>query len=123
MRVSVLLAGISFAASCAAQGSTCQPGCAEDKRECRAFAQHEAKKENSPLATMNEALPHIRYSGDARGRSIDDRAAERRDFDKRRMERTSACEDKYQKCVRTCEAAASSDADAPSVVRKPKGEL
>lgn len=117
-----LLLGFLASGTCSAAASTCQPGCADDKRECRDFAQREDKKENSPLAMMNEALPHIRYSGDARGRSIDVRAAERRDFESRRMERTRVCEDKYMKCVRVCTGPAV-EVQSPSVVLKRQGEL
>ena len=121
VRLSMLAALLAGGASSAA-ASTCQPGCADDKRECRDLAQHVAKAENSPLSVMNERLPHIVGSGDARGRTIDVRMQERRDFENRRMERTRACDDKYMQCVRAC-ATATSESDLGSVVLKPKGEL
>jgi hypothetical protein len=115
--------GILAGAACsAAEVGTCQSGCADDKRECSALAQHEAKGENSPLAIMKEKLPHIRHSGDARGRSIDVRANERREFENRRMERTHACDDKYMKCVRAC-TEPTDGVESRSVVLKRQGEL
>ena len=117
-----ILAGVLAGGASSAAANTCQPGCVEDKRECRDLAQHVAKAENSPLSVMNEQLPHIVGSGDARGRSIDVRMQERRDFENRRMERTRACDDKYMKCVRGC-ATSAPEADLGSVVLKPKGEL
>ncbi len=106
----------------AADSATCQPGCADDKRECRALAQNEAKRENGPLEVMNEKLPHIVGAGDSRGRSIEVRMRERQAFENRRMERTRACDDKYMKCVSAC-AGTPAEPDAGSVVLKPKGEL
>jgi hypothetical protein len=118
--LSLLLGLLASGASIADERSTCQPGCAEDKRECSALAQHSAKLENSPLAKMNDKLPHIAGSSDARGRSIGMRAEERREFEDRKMARVRACDDKYMKCVRACSA---TEPEAGSVVLRRKGEL
>ncbi len=119
----MLLALLMASGACSANDSaSCQPGCADDKRECRALAQHESKRENGPLEIMNEKLPHIVGAGDARGRSIEVRARERQGFENRRMERTRACDDKYMKCVSNC-SGKEVEPDAGSVVLKPKGEL
>jgi hypothetical protein len=119
---SISLGVLASGACSAAESSTCQPGCADDKRECSALAQHEAKGENSPLAIMNEKLPHIRHSGDARGRSIDVRAAEHREFENRRMARARACDDEFMKCIRACTEPADG-IESRSVVLKRQGEL
>lgn len=118
----MLLALLASGTSTAAESSTCQPECAQEKRECRTFAQNDAKRENGPLAMMNEKLPHIVGSGDARGRSIDVRARERQEFENRKMERTRACDDKFMKCVQVCTPQAAGP-DAGSVVLKRKDEL
>ncbi len=120
--LSLLLGLLASGASIAGESSICQPGCAKDKRECSALAQHSAKLENSPLAKMNDKLPHIVGSSDARGRSIDMRAEERREFENRKMARIRACDDKYMKCVRACSQMAT-EPDTDSVVLKRKDAL
>ena len=122
VRLAMVTALLASGACSAGDSASCQPGCADDKRECRALAQNEAKRENGPLEVMNEKLPHIVGAGDARGRSIEVRMRERQGFENRRMERTRACDDKYMKCVRVCSGTVA-EPDAGSVVLKPKGEL
>ena len=121
-RLSMPLVFLASGACTAADSSTCQPDCAQEKRECSSRAQQVSKRENGPLESMNEKLPHIRYSGDARGRSIDVRAGERQDFENRRLERNRSCDDKYMKCVNACQGPGGV-ADQDSVVLKRKDEL
>jgi hypothetical protein len=122
VNVFLLLAVLASGACSAQQGTTCQPDCAADKRECGAVARHDAKREDSPLSIMNEELPHIVHGGDSRGRSMDVRAREHRDFENRKMARIRACDDKYMKCVRTCSSPAAGS-DPGSVVLKRRDEL
>lgn len=122
MCLSMLLALLAGGPCGAAESSACQSECAQEKRACRDLAQHAAKLENSPLASMNEKIPHTRYTGDGRARDGEIRANELRDFQNRKLERTRACDDKYMQCVRTC-ATPAQEPDLGSVVLKPKGEL
>ncbi len=119
---SMLLVLAASGTCSAADSSACQPGCAEDKRECRDLAQHAAKMENSPLAPMNEKIPHTRYTGDGRARDGEIRANALRDFQERKHERSRACDEKYMQCVRTCTSPAA-EPDQGSAVLKRKGEL
>ena len=120
VRLSVVL-GLLASGICSAGESTCQPSCAADKRECAALAQHSTRLENSPLAKLNDKLPHIVGSSDGRGRSLAMRADERREFEDRRIQRMRACDDSYMKCVRSCTEPATETAP-DSVVFKRKGE-
>lgn len=121
-RLSLLTGLLASGACSAAESSTCQPSCAADRVDCAAVAQHSAKLENSPLAKMNDKLPHIVGSSDGRGRSLAMRAEERRQFEQRKMQRIQTCGDRYMKCVRTC-SETPTEAEPDSIMVKRKGEL
>ena len=122
VHVAMLCAVLASGASSAREIATCQPDCALEKRACSALAQHEAKKENGPLATMNEELPHISGSAANRRRSFETRDNLHRDFENRTFQRNRTCDDKYMKCVRVCSGQADG-AEEGSVVLRPKSEL
>jgi len=84
LHVKVPIAGVALKIALVNQG-------AADKRERSALAQHSAKLENSPFATMNAPLPKTTYSGDDRLRKLETRAEDRRAFENRRMARVRAC--------------------------------
>ncbi len=119
LRISALLAALANGA-CNAQGSsTCQPACADDKRECHALAQHAAKAEDRPLAAMNRQLPRASFHG-SDGLILEKKRNDINDFRARRMQQARACDHRYMQCVRAC---GEPPADGGSVVLKPKDEL
>lgn len=118
--LALLLAMLTSAACSAQESTTCQPACGEDKRECHALAQHAAKMEDGPLASMNAAIPKLSFTG-ANGPLIENKGNQVRDFRDRRQGLSRACDEKYMACVHACTKAVS-EPDADSVVLRPRAE-
>lgn len=115
LQFSVLLSMLLSTACMAAEPSVCKSICAEQKRECRASAQHKTKLDHSLVAGHTETRHRdARALGKLQGTSQDAKAAEQSDFQKRRREREHSCDSKATTCSRACGSV------APDSIVKPK---
>lgn len=115
LQFSVLLSLFLSAACMAAEPSVCKSICAEEKRECRASAQHKTKLDHSPVvANAQTGHRDARVLGQFQGTPQDAKSAERSDFQKRKGEREHGCDSKAMACSRACGSA------APESIVKPK---
>lgn len=114
--VFVLMSTLLSGACMAAEPTVCKSICAEEKRACRAGAQHKTQLDDSPLID-NAPTGHrdARALGPFQGTPQDAKAPVATEFRKRKMEREQACDSKALACARAC-----ASPDPASVVLKPK---
>ena len=92
----------------AEEPNLCSSLCVSQKKECKANALEATENDTSPLIEIEDKNPYARAA--ARGQVVPEtaRSADRANFQKRKQERFSACETKFQQCSRGCTASNSS---------------
>jgi hypothetical protein len=115
----VLALGMLFtAAGAAAQPSFCASVCDSERRACRADAQQLAAEDGDGLIKMQERNHLARTALQTQSPSRGELANERSSVQARRIGRTAACEDTYQRCTRSCQA---SDSLSPVLTPRKSG--
>jgi hypothetical protein len=117
LQFSVLLSTLLSGACMAAEATVCKSICAEEKRACRASAQHQTQMDGSSGFEMQESNRDARALGKLQGSPQDAKAAGQGDLRKRKLERDQACDSKAMACTRAC---SSPPAQPSSVVLRPK---
>ena len=98
----------------AEEANLCSSLCASQKKECRANALEATENDTSPLIEIEDKNPYARAA--ARGQVVAEvtRSTERANFQKRKQERFSACETRFQQCSRGC-----APSDSSVVLKRP----
>ncbi|MFK3737181.1 hypothetical protein [Massilia sp. TN1-12] len=100
LAIVTILLGLS-SASFAEEPALCTSMCASEKNACRADAQASEPSGSLVPTPVPEKNPFAR-TAQVQMRSDDGGALEKAGNDRRRMSRTGACEDTYQRCRRAC---------------------
>lgn len=114
----MVLAGLS-AASFADEPAFCKSMCSSEKTQCLASARDRETKEGMLPVNTPERNPFAR-TAQVQMRSSDNGALEKAGNDHRRMASAGACDDGYQRCVRSCNVEGDKDAVGTVVSRHAK---
>ena len=89
-------------AGLAAEPSFCTSVCDSERRACRADVQQLAAEDGEGLLNMTERNQLARTAAKTQTPSSATLAGERSSVQSRRIQRTAACEETYQRCTRAC---------------------
>ncbi len=101
------LTGLLFSsASLAAEPDFCHSVCDSERRACKTNVQQLALEDGDGLINMAERNQNAKTAAKIQSPSPAALAGERSGVQARRIQRTAACDETYQRCTRTCKASA-----------------
>ena len=117
------LAGVlASQAVLAAEPGFCHSVCDSERRACKADVQQLAAEDGEGLLVMREKNELARTASRTGAPSTEPvRAVEQKAVQNRRIQRTAACENTYQRCERACKAPDAKAATSPIFVPRKSG--
>ncbi|MDB5792830.1 MAG: hypothetical protein JWQ80_2854 [Massilia sp.] len=101
------LTGLLFStASLAAEPDFCHSVCDSERRACKANVQQLALEDGDGLINMAERNQNAKTAAKTQSPSPAALAGERASVQARRIQRSAACDETYQRCARACKASA-----------------
>ena len=106
----------------AAEPGFCHSVCDSERRACKADVQQLAAEDGEGLLVMREKNELARTASRTGAPSTEPvRAVEQKAVQNRRIQRTAACENTYQRCERACTAPDAKAATSPIFVPRKSG--
>jgi hypothetical protein len=89
-------------AQAAEDAGFCKSMCGSERQECKATARKMTGNDDLLERSTADRNPFANTASHTQGQSEQERAAGNASFQRRQSERYGACEDKYQRCTRSC---------------------
>jgi len=116
--LSLLLTALMGSAAMAAEPSVCTSLCSEQKNVCRKQAQRSTELDSNPLIGTAPRNSDERTLAKLQDGTLEQRGRERSDFQKRKSERDSACNDSYLRCSAACSAPVPAAGESSVVIKR-----